>query len=58
MIALLLAMAGAQEVQGFAELRATAAIGADGPPFQLVERFRPTFEAPARGLKEIGRAHV
>lgn len=46
MIALLLAMAGAQEVQGFAELRATAAIGADGPPFQLVERFRPTFEAP------------
>ncbi len=46
MIALLLAMAAGQEVQGFAELRATAAIGADGPPFQLIERFRPTFQAP------------
>lgn len=45
MIALLLALASGQEVQGFAELRATAAIGADGQPFQLIERFRPTFEA-------------
>jgi hypothetical protein len=45
-IALVLAMAAGQEVQGFAELRATAAIGADGPLLQVIERFRPTFEAP------------
>ncbi|MCK6526927.1 hypothetical protein L6R50_04990 [Myxococcota bacterium] len=38
--------AGAQEARGFAEVRASFFIGADGTVWQLVERARPTFEAP------------
>lgn len=40
-------LASAQEAtaSGFAELRVTGAIGAEGEVLQVVERFRPTFEA-------------
>lgn len=43
---LLLALAGpaaAQDLSGFGELRMQGHIGVDGTPWQVVERFRPTF---------------
>ncbi len=38
--------AAAQEVSGFAEVRGIGQIGVDGVPYNLIERFRPTFDAP------------
>lgn len=42
---LLASLAQAQTAQGFAEVRAVGSAGVEGTPWQLVERFRPTFEA-------------
>jgi hypothetical protein len=39
------ALAGAQDVSGFAEVRGTWSAGVEGKPWHLLERFRPTFEA-------------
>lgn len=38
--------AAAQEVSGFAEVRAQGLLGVEGTPLTLVERFRPTLAAP------------
>ena len=54
MTLLLLALASGQEVQGFAELRASAVVGAEGTPVQVVERFRPSFEAPLSERVRMG----
>lgn len=45
-IVLLAGVANAQEVSGFAEVRGSMVLGADGTPVQLVERVRSSFEAP------------
>jgi hypothetical protein len=46
---LVLAVPGAafaQEVRGFIEVRGTGSVGVDGDPVQVVERVRPTMQAP------------
>lgn len=40
---LLAGPAQAQDLSGFGELRVQGQLGVDGPPVQVVERFRPTF---------------
>lgn len=53
MITLLVAVASAQTVDGFVELRAQAQTGVDGFPLLFVERFRPELQAPLIGERLV-----